>query len=66
MENKLPTSVGPLMTVAEAANTLNISRSHAYNLMDRGDLAYVKLGKSRRIPEAAVNQLITRNLVPAR
>ena len=43
-----------LMTVPEAAEFLRLSRASLYNLMERGQLPYVKLGRSRRIPRRAV------------
>ncbi|MCH8891481.1 MAG: helix-turn-helix domain-containing protein [Myxococcales bacterium] len=42
-----------LMTVSEAAGFLRLSRSTIYLFMDRGELAFVKLGRSRRIPRLA-------------
>jgi excisionase family DNA binding protein len=51
-----------LMTVPEAAKFLRISRSKLYETMDKGELAYVKLGKPRRIPRRAVIDLVSRQL----
>lgn len=51
-----------LMTVAEAATFLRVSRSTIYGLMDRGDLAFVKLGVSRRIPKRALIALAAAHL----
>jgi excisionase family DNA binding protein len=51
-----------LMTVPEAAAFLRISRTSLYDLMDRGDLPFVKLGKSRRVPRRAVVDLAARCL----
>ncbi len=51
-----------LMTVREAADFLRISRSRLYELMDRGELIYLKLGRSRRIPRRAVIELAARAL----
>jgi excisionase family DNA binding protein len=52
-----------LMRVRDAARLLAISRSALYQLMDRGELSYVKIGKARRIEEAAVQALIERSRV---
>ncbi|MDA1054802.1 MAG: helix-turn-helix domain-containing protein [Planctomycetota bacterium] len=52
-----------LIRVTEAARELSASRSLVYSLMDRGELAYVKLGKSRRIPRQALRDLVVANLV---
>ena len=51
-----------LLTVAEAASFLSVSRSRLYTLMDQGALAFVKLGHSRRIPRRAVVELAARSL----
>lgn len=56
-----------LMTVAEAANFLRISRSKLYSLMDQGQLAFVRLGQnghraSRRIPRRALIEFAARHL----
>ena len=51
-----------LMTVIEAAEFLRLSRSSVYVLMDHGELAFVKLGRSRRIPRRALVELATRGL----
>jgi excisionase family DNA binding protein len=49
--------------VREAAKFLAISVSQAYVLMDRGELPYVKFGKSRRIPRRALIEFAKRNLI---
>ena len=51
-----------LLTVKEAAEFLRLSRSSVYALMDHGELAFVKLGRSRRIPRRAVIDLAARGL----
>ncbi len=51
-----------LMTVSEAAAFLRLSRSSVYTLMDHGKLAFVKLGRSRRIPRRALVELAARGL----
>lgn len=47
-----------LVRVTEVARHLSLSRSKIYLMMDAGELAYVKLGKSRRVPMAAVEKLV--------
>jgi excisionase family DNA binding protein len=49
--------------VDEVARFLGLSRSYIYELMERGELVYVKVGRSRRIPHHAVLQLAARHLV---
>ncbi len=52
-----------LRSVPFVANYLSVSRSKVYQMMDAGDLSYVKLGKSRRIPWAAVLKLVEESTV---
>src|SRR5688572_18298516 len=49
-----------LITVEEAARRLSIGRSHVYELLQRQQLASVKLGKSRRIPLTALDEFVSR------
>ena len=51
-----------LMTVREAAEFLRLSPSTLYTLMDHGELAFVKFGRSRRIPRRGVVELAARGL----
>lgn len=51
-----------LLSVREAARFLSVSRSTLYELMESGQLHYVKLGRARRIPRRAVLELAARNL----
>ncbi|GAG31369.1 unnamed protein product [marine sediment metagenome] len=52
-----------MATVPEVAEHLKLSRASIYKLMDQQELAYVKLGKSRRVPWDAVHRLVKQNLV---
>lgn len=49
-----------LLTVEEVAERLGIGRSHAYGSVMRGDIESVKLGRCRRIPEAALEAFVAR------
>ena len=51
-----------LLTVRECAEFLHLSRPKIYELMDAGELCYLKLGRSRRIPRRAVIELAAREL----
>jgi excisionase family DNA binding protein len=53
-----------LAKTEDAQRFLNISRAKLYGLMEAGELAYVKLGKSRRIRWEDLEDLIARNRVP--
>jgi excisionase family DNA binding protein len=52
--------------VSEAAKFLCVSVSTVYDMMSRGLLPFVKLGKSRRVPHLAVVELAAKNLVTPR
>jgi excisionase family DNA binding protein len=56
-------STEKLARVPEVAAFLNLSRSKVYQMMDAGDLAYVKLGKSRRLRWPDVINLVRQNTV---
>ena len=51
-----------LLTVEEAAEFPRLSRTSLYSLMDHGELAFVKLGRSRRIPRRALVELAAREV----
>ncbi len=51
-----------LLTIKEAARRLGLSRAKLYQLMESGELVYVKFGKARRIPLAGLAELVARNL----
>lgn len=47
-----------LLKVEDAARLLNVGRSAVYDLIRSGRLRSVKIGKSRRIPREAVDEVI--------
>jgi excisionase family DNA binding protein len=47
-----------LLTPAEAAERLGISRTKLYELMASGQLASVKIGKCRRVPATALTAFV--------
>lgn len=49
-----------LNRVEQAADRLEISRAHTYELIRTGDLPSVKLGRSRRIRESDLMAFIAR------
>jgi excisionase family DNA binding protein len=57
-----PAAPALLLTVAEAAQALRLSRAQLYNLVNRGDLQTVKIGNSRRVPLSALQAYIERLL----
>ena len=44
------------MSVPEAAKLLGISRNNAYELVKRGELPSIKLGKRKLIPKVALER----------
>jgi excisionase family DNA binding protein len=53
-----------LERVRDSARFLSVSVSQVYALMQRGELPFVKIGKSRRIPRRALVEFAKRNLNP--
>lgn len=58
-----PTSDNPLgdvkfLTVAEVAAVMRVSKMTVYRLVHNGDLPAVRVGRSFRVPEQAVNDYL--------
>lgn len=53
-----PTSAHPLLTIPEVAQRLGVSSSTVRRLVDRGELARVRVGRSVRFREADLAGLI--------
>ena len=49
-----------LLTVSEAADLLGLGRSKAYELVMRGELKSILIGRARRVPVAALDEFIQR------
>ena len=47
-----------LLTVEDAARVLSIGRSRLYMLLRSGEIESVSLGRSRRIPAAAIQTYV--------
>jgi excisionase family DNA binding protein len=54
--------VDGLQRVEAAGRFLGISRSLVYELMESGELPYVKIGRSRRLPHRALIEFAARHL----
>lgn len=50
-------------TVAEAGKLLGISRAFAYELVARGELPVIRLGRRRLVPKAALLALVGQTTV---
>ena len=48
-----------LMTVPEAAKLLRISRNLAYELVARGEIPAIRLGRVIRVPRSTLEQWLT-------
>lgn len=46
------------LTVAEVADTMRVSRMTVYRLVHSGELPAVRFGRSFRVPESAVAQVV--------
>ncbi len=53
-----------LLTVAEAAVSMGISRSLLYSLVMREEIRSIKIGKARRIPVEAIDEFIAAQAEP--
>ena len=47
-----------LLRVEEAARLIGMGKSKTWDLVNRGDIPSIKIGKSRRIPVAALERWI--------
>ncbi|WP_076466041.1 helix-turn-helix domain-containing protein [Actinomyces mediterranea] len=50
------------MTVSEVADIMRVSKMTVYRLIHSGEMPAIRVGKSFRVPEAAVGQLIRSGL----
>ena len=56
-----------LLKVNEVAERLNCNPNHVWTMIYRRDIASIVIGKrSRRVSEAAVNEVIERGMIPIR
>ncbi len=51
-----------LVSVDEAARMLGVSRAHLYPRVIRGELQSLRIGRSRRIPIAALERFVREQL----
>lgn len=55
-----------LITVGEAVKFSGLGKTTIYSLMDAGRLAYVRVGRARRIPRRELIRFLAGQLVPRR
>ncbi|MGW0038404.1 helix-turn-helix domain-containing protein [Gordonia sp. NPDC003376] len=48
----------PLYTVPDLIDYLQLSRATVYKLLDSGDLRSVRIGRSRRVTQSALNDFL--------
>lgn len=53
-----PDRTAMVVTVPDAARLLGISRTHAYELVSRGELAHLRLGRRIVVPKHAIESLL--------
>lgn len=58
---KAPHSRPKLLTVAEAAEALNVSRAAIYRLFSDGALGWIQVGSRRRITTSEIDRFIVAN-----
>ncbi|MBU6245503.1 MAG: helix-turn-helix domain-containing protein [Actinomycetales bacterium] len=51
------------LTVAEVASVMRVSKMTVYRLVHQGDLPAVRVGRSFRVPEQAVNDYLRDSFV---
>lgn len=60
-----PVSDGKFLTVAEVATRMRVSKMTVYRLVHAGDLPAVRVGRSFRVPEEAVNDYLRKSYFQA-
>ena len=60
--SKTKTSTTSLLTASQVAKRLSISKSHAYNLMNTGEIPTICIGSARRVRPEDLEWFIKSNL----
>lgn len=58
----LPGGVPRFLTVAEVAEVMRVSKMTVYRMVHSGDLPAVRMGRSFRVPQKAVEEMIATGL----
>ncbi len=64
-DDDVPTAGGPFLTIAEVAGRMRVSKMTVYRLVHSGQLDAVRVGRSFRVPEEAVDEYIRRSFFQA-
>jgi excisionase family DNA binding protein len=64
MTSETPLSDVRFLTVAEVALIMRVSKMTVYRLVHTGEIEAIRVGRSFRIPESAVNQYLRGAFVP--
>lgn len=56
------TDVPRFLTVAEVADMARVSRMTVYRMVHAGELPAIRVGKSYRVPQAAVDEMLSEGL----
>lgn len=64
MDNKISVDLvgAGLLNVEQACEWTGLSRAKLYQLMEKGELPFVKIGRARRIPKRALIEFAAANL----
>jgi len=63
--NDTPLSDVRFLTVAEVASIMRVSKMTVYRLVHSGELEAIRVGRSFRVPEHAVNTYLRESFVAA-
>lgn len=50
------------VTVAEVANVMRVSKMTVYRMIHAGDIPAIRVGKSFRVPQQAVEQIMSQGI----
>jgi excisionase family DNA binding protein len=65
MDRKKGSEMSKLLKIPEVADFLNISCKTAWAMVYRRDIEVVRIGRSVRIPQRTLDQLVERGTTPA-
>jgi excisionase family DNA binding protein len=54
-----------LLKIEDAADALSLGRSKTYELIQRGELRTVKIGRATRVPAEAIREFVARHAADA-